>query len=121
MFLHIRSSFKVFSNYQILIFLQCSTENSQNREFKLKVLFQQNSQELLQAQAQKSNTEHKLFTYNCIIRVMLKEAPNKQQGAVRGAVNISVNRLTLNFHPSMCVGYCAAGDDVFQTRQKISF
>lgn len=52
---------------------------------------------------------------------MLEEAPNKQQGAMRGAVNISVNRLTLNFCPSMCVAYCAAGDYVFQMRQKISF
>lgn len=39
MSLHIRSSFKVLRNYQIPIFLQRSTENSQNRELKLKVLF----------------------------------------------------------------------------------
>lgn len=52
---------------------------------------------------------------------MLEEAPNKQQGAMRGAVNISVNSLTLNFCHSMCVGYCVAGDDAFQMRQKISF
>lgn len=52
---------------------------------------------------------------------MLDEAPNKQQGAMRDTVNIAVNRLTLNFCPSVCVGYCAAGDDVFQMRWKINF
>jgi len=52
---------------------------------------------------------------------MLEEAPNKQQGAMRGTVNISNNRLFLNLCPSMCVGYCAPGGDVFQTRWKMRF
>lgn len=117
MFLHIRTSFNFVITRSLFSFN--AVQRTHRTEFKL--LFLQNSQKLLQAQAQKSNTEHKLFTYNCIIRVMLEEAPNKQQGAMRGAVNISVNRLTLNFYPSMCVGYCAAGDDVFQMRRKISF
>lgn len=52
---------------------------------------------------------------------MLEDAPNKQQGAMRGTVNISVNRLCFNLCPSMCVGWCTAGGDVFEVRWKMRF
>lgn len=52
---------------------------------------------------------------------MPKKEPNKQQGAVRGTVNISVNRLYLNLCPSMCDDYCIAGGDIFQMSWKMRF
>lgn len=52
---------------------------------------------------------------------MLEDGPNKQQGAMRGSVDIFVNTLSLNLCPSMCVGCCTARGHVFQMRWKMRF